>query len=61
LCNRPLDRACKAVLMTAGWMINIVVAEWVIRRRPVSSRRPAASTNALTGQAGRYAIASGTR
>lgn len=32
----------RAVLMTAGWMINVAVAEWVIRRRqPAPSFEPA--------------------
>lgn len=34
----PLDELSKTVLMAAAWIINIVVAEWIIRRRPV---RPA--------------------
>ncbi len=25
----------KALLMAAGWVINLAVAEWIIRRRPV--------------------------
>ena len=29
------DEAIRAVLMGAGWGINIVVAEWLIRRKPV--------------------------
>jgi len=28
----PLDKSSKAVLMLAGWLINIAVAEWIIRR-----------------------------
>ncbi|MFF2274599.1 DUF2306 domain-containing protein [Agromyces sp. NPDC058126] len=35
--------AMHAVLMGAGWVINLVVAEFVIRRRARSARRPAAS------------------
>jgi hypothetical protein len=27
----------RAALMLAGWVINVVVAEWIIRRRPVRS------------------------
>ncbi|WP_433250111.1 DUF2306 domain-containing protein [Streptosporangium sp. CA-135522] len=35
----------RALLMGAGWMINLAVAEWLIRRRPVRSPRT------LTGHA----------
>ena len=28
----------RTVLMGAGWLINVVVAEWIIRRRPARSR-----------------------
>lgn len=28
----PLDKTSKAVLMTGAWLINAVVAEWIIRR-----------------------------
>jgi hypothetical protein len=28
----------RAVLMAAGWVINLAVAEWVIRRRPARVR-----------------------
>lgn len=28
------DEPSRAVLMGAGWMINVAVAEWLIRRRP---------------------------
>jgi len=31
----PLDKSSKAVLMLAGWLINIAVAEWIIRCRPM--------------------------
>jgi uncharacterized membrane protein len=34
----PVTVASKTVLMAAGWLINIAVAEWVIRTRPA---RPA--------------------
>ncbi|MFB9359544.1 DUF2306 domain-containing protein [Actinoplanes nipponensis] len=30
----------RAVLMNAGWVINVVVAEWLIRRRPARPARP---------------------
>ncbi|MEO6083015.1 MAG: DUF2306 domain-containing protein [Umezawaea sp.] len=29
----------RALLMAAGWVINILVAEWIIRRKPARSRR----------------------
>lgn len=28
----------KAMLMAAAWLVNIAVAEWIIRRRPVNAR-----------------------
>jgi uncharacterized membrane protein len=28
----PLDKSSKAVLMTAAWVINVMVAEWCVRR-----------------------------
>ncbi|GAA2867422.1 hypothetical protein GCM10010517_27000 [Streptosporangium fragile] len=30
----------RALLMAAGWMINVAVAEWVIRRRPATRPAP---------------------
>jgi peptidoglycan biosynthesis protein MviN/MurJ (putative lipid II flippase) len=36
----PVDKGSKALVMVAAWLINIVVAEWIIRRRP--RRAPAA-------------------
>ena len=33
-----------AMLMAAGWVINLAVAEWVIRRRPTRPRRPIVRT-----------------
>jgi len=35
----PLDKSSKAMLMLAGWLINIAVAEWVIRRQQPRARR----------------------
>jgi uncharacterized membrane protein len=29
------DESTRAVLMGAGWVINVIVAEWIIRRAPV--------------------------
>jgi hypothetical protein len=34
----------RALLMGAGWVINIAVAEWIIRRRPA---RPARAASAV--------------
>lgn len=39
LAGKP-DEASRAVLMGAGWVINVVVAEWVIRSGRVSGRAP---------------------
>jgi hypothetical protein len=33
------DELLKALLMAAGWIVNLVVAEYVIRRRPTNARR----------------------
>jgi uncharacterized membrane protein len=33
----------RGLLMGAGWIINVVVAEWIIRRQPAQSIAPAAS------------------
>jgi hypothetical protein len=30
----------RALLMGAGWVINLVVAEWIIRKRPAHPPRP---------------------
>jgi uncharacterized membrane protein len=40
LVGKP-DELSRAVLMGAGWVINVVVAEWIIRRQP-SRRAPSA-------------------
>jgi uncharacterized membrane protein len=37
------DESTRAVLMGAGWVLNVVVAEWVIRRGASRSRTPLAS------------------
>lgn len=37
----PPSVLSRAVLMGAGWMINLAVAEWIIRRRPVPPVRTA--------------------
>jgi hypothetical protein len=34
------DELTRAILMGAGWVINIIVAEWIIRRRPLRTKRP---------------------
>lgn len=38
-----------AALMTAGWVINVVVAEWLLRRRPRRARTPAAGQRTEPG------------
>ncbi len=40
----PPDELSRALLMGAGWMINLAVAEWAIRKRP---RRPARTAAAV--------------
>jgi uncharacterized membrane protein len=47
----PLDKPSKALLMAAGWAINIAVAEWIIRRRPF--RHPAGSVRGGARRPGR--------
>ena len=44
--NAP-DELSRAIMMGAGWGINLIVAEWVIRKRP--SRHPRTSSAALPG------------
>jgi len=48
LMDAPPDGAPRAVMMGLGWVVNLVVAEWVIRRGTVQSRRlvPALTTGA---------------
>lgn len=36
----PPDKLSNALMMLAGWLINIVVAEWRIRRRKAVRPRP---------------------
>lgn len=38
-----------ALLMAAGWLINLAVAEWIIRRRPVARTRVTAPVGAAVG------------
>ncbi len=38
----PPSMLIRAVLMGAGWVINLAVAEWIIRRRPARPTRMAA-------------------
>ena len=38
LAGQPTESA-RAVLMGAGWVINLAVAEWIIRRRAAGARR----------------------
>ena len=37
----------RALLMGAGWAINLAIAEWIIRRRPARSARTAAAVGSL--------------
>ena len=39
------DEFPRAALMAAGWLINILVVEWIIRRRPTRSRRTSTRKN----------------
>ena len=39
------DEFSRAVMMGAGWVINLIVAEWIIRKRP--SRRPRTTSATL--------------
>ncbi len=39
----PPTEVSGALLIAAGWVINLAVAEWAIRRRPASAARPAAA------------------
>jgi hypothetical protein len=39
----PPSELSRALLMGAAWVINLAVAEWIIRRRPAPPARPAAA------------------
>ena len=39
----PVDTLSNAMMMLAGWLINVVVAEWIIRRPDARRRRRAAA------------------
>ena len=39
----PPNELSRALLMGAGWVINLVVAEWIIRQRPAHSARAKAA------------------
>jgi hypothetical protein len=43
LISGPPDELGNALLMGAGWVINLAVAEWVIRKRPAPSVRTASA------------------
>lgn len=49
----PIDELGKALTLGAGWVINLAVAEWIIRRRPAPARaaslRPAGAEIRSTG------------
>jgi uncharacterized membrane protein len=38
LATGPLDTTTKTIAMTAGWVINLAVAEWIIRRSPARAQ-----------------------
>jgi len=40
----PPSELSRALLMGAGWVINLAVAEWIIRKRPVP---PAGTASAV--------------
>ncbi len=51
----PLGTLSKALMMLAAWVINLAVAEWVIRRRPTRPTRTTAGQptySALTSHVG---------
>jgi hypothetical protein len=48
LVGKP-GEAARAVLMGAGWAINVAVAEWIIRRAPSPRRTVAATVPAVGG------------
>lgn len=39
----PPNELSRAILMGAGWVINLAVAEWIIRRRPTSPAHTASA------------------
>ena len=43
----PPTQLSRALLMGAGWAINLAVAEWIIRRRPARPARTAATVGSL--------------
>ena len=47
LVGRP-DETVRAVLMGAGWVINVLVAEWIIRRARGTHRMPTAHARGAT-------------
>lgn len=49
----PLSMVSKTVLMVIAWLINLAVAEWIIRRRTI---RPAVATTPLAGRAAQLQI-----
>lgn len=45
----PVDKTSNALMMLAGWLINVVVAEWIIRRRPARPTPSMVHTSTLIG------------
>ena len=46
------DELSRAIMMGAGWMINVIVAEWVIWQRPSRHPRSASHSTQLSKTAG---------
>ena len=45
----PPNKLSRAVLMGAGWVINLAVAEWIIRARRAPGSAPSARRAAKVG------------
>jgi hypothetical protein len=39
----PPNELSRALLMGAAWVINLAVAEWIIRKQPARPTRPASA------------------
>ncbi len=48
----PVTRTSKAFAMLAGWLLNLVVAEWVIASRTAGARLSGTAGAQLSGTAG---------
>jgi uncharacterized membrane protein len=38
LLGGSMDETARTITMTAGWVLNLAIAEWIIRRRPAARR-----------------------